>query len=216
MLVKDIMTTNVVTISSSTPVMEARKLMEVHKIRRLPVVDKGKVIGVVSKNSARRAGPSEATSLSVWEINYLMAKMTVKEILKKEIVTVSPDCTVESAIATAQEHGVGALLVIDGDMLVGVLTTNDFFYKILNPLLGINEGGKRIIVYGADTPDQVTKVMEVVKGQGVGIKAMHTIAVADAASKDLILHLETEDAGKVTEQLRGAGFHVHERDHRPC
>ncbi|MEA3459735.1 MAG: CBS domain-containing protein, partial [Chloroflexota bacterium] len=160
MLVKDTMTTNVVTIPSSTPVLEAKKLMDVHKVERLPVVDKGKLVGIVTKGGIERASPSAATSLSIWEINYLVAKMTVKEVMRRELVTVAPDTTVESAVASAQKHAVGALPVMEEDKLVGILTTNDFFYKILNPLLGIGESGKRIIVYGADTPEQICKVME--------------------------------------------------------
>lgn len=218
MLVKDIMTTNVVTISSNTPVLEARKIMEVHSVRRLPVVDKGKLVGMVTKNMTRRAAPSEATSLSVWEINYLMAKMIVKEIMKRDVVTVPPDLTVECAVATAQERGVGALPVIEDNVVVGIITTNDFFYKILNPLLGINEEGRRMIVYGADTPDQIISVMEVLKKKAAGteIKAMHTLAFPDAASRDLVLHLNTEDVSSVKQELAHLGFRTDERDHLPC
>lgn len=218
MLVRDIMTTNVVTIPSNTPVLEARKIMEVHKVRRLPVVDKGRLVGMVTKNMTRRAAPSEATSLSVWEINYLMAKMTVKDIMKKDPITVSPDVTVECAAATAQEHGVGALPVIEDHVVVGVITTNDFFYKILNPLLGINEGGRRFMVYGADTPDEIIKIMEVVKAKapGVKVKALHSVAIPDARSRDLVVHLDTEDITQVLAGVKAAGFRVDERDHYPC
>ncbi len=216
MLVKDVMTTNLVTIPSNTSVLEARKIMETHHIRRLPVVDKGKLVGVVTKNMTRRAAPTEATSLSVWEINYLTAKMTVKDIMTKDPITVPADITVECAVATAQERGVGALPVIEDNMVVGILTTNDFFYKILNPLLGVNEGGKRVIVYGADTPDQIIKIMDVVKGEGAEIKAIHTIAFPEAVSKDLIVHLGTEVVTGVVAKIRNLGFHVDERDHKPC
>jgi len=216
MLVKDIMTTNVVTIPSNMPVLEARKVMETHNIRRIPVVDKGKLVGIVTKNMTRRASPSEATSLSVWEINYLMAKMKVKDIMKRDPVTVSPDLTVECAVATAQLRGVGALPVVDDKLVVGIITTNDFFYKILNPLLGINEGGKRVIVYGADTADQVIKVMEVIREAGIGIKAMHTIACPEAVSRDLIVHLDTEDVKAIMKKIKGLGFHIDEREHQPC
>lgn len=216
MLVKDIMTTNVVTIPSNMPVLEARKVMETHNIRRIPVVDKGKLVGIVTKNMTRRASPSEATSLSVWEINYLMAKMKVKDIMKRDPVTVSPDLTVECAVATAQVRGVGALPVVDDKLVVGIITTNDFFYKILNPLLGINEGGKRVIIYGADTADEVIKVMEVIKDAGLGIKAMHTIAFPEAVSRDLIVHLDTEDIKGIVKKIKGLGFHIDEREHQPC
>lgn len=216
MLVKDIMSTNVVSISSNTPVLEARKIMETHKIRRMPVVDKGKLVGIVTRNMARRAAPSEATSLSVWEINYLMAKMTVKEIMKKQLTSISADSTVECAVATAQEHSVGALPVVDDNVVVGMVTTNDFFYKILNPLLGIRESGRRVIIYGADSPSQVCNVMDVIKEAGVSIKALHTISLPEAKSRDLVVHLETEDASEIIAKLKSLSYHVAEREHQPC
>src|SRR4030042_250764 len=133
MRVKDVMTWNVVTVSSDMPIMEAKKIMEAHDVRRLPVVDKGKLVGIVSKDRIERVGPSPATSLSVWEINYLLAKMTVKEVMRKDAVTVNPDMSVEAAIALAQSKGVGALPVVEDHKLIGIATTNDFFYKILHP-----------------------------------------------------------------------------------
>ncbi len=214
MLVRDVMTTNVVTVASNTPILDARKIMEVHNVRRMPVVDKGKLVGMVTKNMTRRAAPSDATSLSVWEINYLMAKMMIKDIMKVDPVTVSPDITVESAVATAQVRGVGALPVVEDGVVVGILTTNDFFYKILNPLLGINEAGKRMVIYGADTPDQICKVMDAIKAGGATIKAMHTIAFSEAVSRDLIVHVDLNDANDIIEKLKGMGFHVDERIHQ--
>ena len=216
MLVRDIMTTNLVTIPSNTPVLEARKIIETHNIRRLPVVDKGKLVGMVTKNMTRQAAPTAATSLSVWEINYLLTKMTVKDIMKKDPITVTPGITVECAVATAQEKGVGALPVIEDGMVVGIVTTNDFFYKILNPLLGIHEDGKRIIVYGADTPDQIINIMGVIRDAGVGIKAIHTIAFPDAQNLDLLIHLATENAIDIMSKLHEMGYHVNEREHKPC
>ena len=96
MRVKDVMTWNVVTVASDTPIMEAKKIMEAHGVRRLPVVDKGKLVGIVSKDRIERVGPSPATSLSVWEINYLLAKMTVKEVMRKDVVTVTSDMSAEA------------------------------------------------------------------------------------------------------------------------
>ncbi len=216
MLVKDIMTTNVVTIPSSTPILEARKIMEAHNVRRIPVVDKGILVGMITKAITRRVAPTEATSLSVWEINYLMAKMVVKDVMKTDVVTVSPDITVECAVATAQQSGVGALPVLEDGVLVGVLTTNDFFYKILNPLLGINEDGTRLVIYGADTPDQMCKVLEIVKNQNMSVKAVHTIGLPNSASRDLIIHLDTNNAADLTAQLKSAGFHLDEREFQAC
>jgi len=217
MLISDVMTTNVITISSDTPVMEARKIMEFHHIERLPVVDRGKLVGIVTKDTLLKASPSEATSLSIWELNYLIARMTVKDIMKKNVVTVVPDCMVELAIATAQSNKVGSLVAVEGDKVVGIVTTNDFFYKVLNPLMGIGEEGSRIIVYGASEAAQVQKVMEGINKTGVRIKAFCTLKSSEGEGKnDIVIHLDTEDASQIIAQLKSLGLSVDERIHRPC
>ncbi|HBE45422.1 MAG TPA: acetoin dehydrogenase [Deltaproteobacteria bacterium] len=215
MLVRDIMTTNVVTIPSNTPIMEARKIMEFHRFERLPVVDRGKLVGIVTKDTLLKAGPSQVTTLTVWELNYLLAKMTVKEIMKKNVVTIAPDCTVEFAIATGQSNRVGSLVVVEDDKVIGILTTNDFFYKLLNPLMGIGEEGTRIIVYRANEAEQVQKVMGCINKNGARIKAMCTVkSSGDEKKNDLIVHLDIEDASQIIAQLKSLGFSVDERSHR--
>jgi acetoin utilization protein AcuB len=196
--------------------VEAVKIMQLHRIERLPVVDRGKLIGIVTKDLLQRSGPSQATSLTRWELDYILAKLTVKEIMKTNVVTVTPDTTAECAIATAQEKRVGALPVVEDDKVVGILTTNDFFYKILNPLMGIGEEGTRIIVYGASQAAQMQKVMECVSKHKVGIKAVCTVASPEAEKNDLILHLDTEDASPIIRELKNLGFSADTRWFKPC
>ncbi|HIE17057.1 MAG TPA: CBS domain-containing protein [Dehalococcoidia bacterium] len=206
MKVRDVMTWNVVTISPDTPIMEARKIMEAHNIRRLPVVDRGKLVGMVSKERIIRTGPSPATSLSVWEINYLLAKMTVKEIMVKDVVTVHPDMPVEAAIALAQNKGVGALPVLEDHNLIGIATTNDFFYKILNPVLGIGKSGIRIIITNGTEPKNVQEIMEMVRKHGLKIISMHSMPPVEGKEHDLCLHLDTEDVSQLVKDLASKGF----------
>jgi hypothetical protein len=116
--------------------------METHKVRRLPVVDKGKLVGVVTLDRIVGVGPSPATSLSVWEINYLLAKMKVREVMQKDVVSVGPDVSVEQALARAQAMKVGAAPVVEDGKVVGIITTNDFMLKLLNPALGIGKLNK--------------------------------------------------------------------------
>jgi acetoin utilization protein AcuB len=207
MKVKDVMTWNVVTIPSDTPIMEAKKIMQTHKILRIPVVDKGKLVGIVTKERIDRQGPSPATSLSVWEINYLLAKMTVREIMQKDLVTVTPDTSVESAVALAQSKGVGALPVVDGGKLVGVVTTNDFFYKILNPMLGIGKPGvtRLQISKGAD-PKNICTVVETITNSSAKIDGVHTMPPFEGREKDLLVQLETKDTKKLISDLKAKGF----------
>ncbi|MCX8125582.1 MAG: CBS domain-containing protein, partial [Dehalococcoidia bacterium] len=161
MLIRDVMTWNVVTVPSTTPILEARKIMDAHGFNRLPVVDRGKLVGVISRHRIDTASPSLATSLSVWEINYLVAKIQVKDVMVKDVVTVSPDDTVERGVQIAQSRRVGSLIVVEDGRVVGIVTTNDVFYRILNKILGINEPGVRFEVYDCAEPKKVAEVMGV-------------------------------------------------------
>src|SRR4030065_2522613 len=206
MKVRDVMTWNVVTISSDMPIMEARKIMDAHGIRRLPVVDRGKLVGMVSKERITRTAPSPATSLSVWEINYLLAKMTVKEVMGKDPVTVNPDMSVEAAIALAQKRGVGALPVVEKNKLVGIATTNDFFYKILNPVLGIGIEGTRIVISkGADIKG-MQDILEAVKKNGAKILSFHSMPPVAGKEKDVCIHIDKKDAKQLVNDLAGKNF----------
>jgi acetoin utilization protein AcuB len=209
MLVQDVMTYNVVTVPSTTPILEAEQLLEFHKFERLPVVDKGKLVGLVTKDTLLKASPSPATSLSRGELLYVLSKLAVKEIMKKNVITVTPDTTIERATEMAQENRVGCLLVVEGERVVGILTTNDIFYKVVNPLFGIGEKGKRIIVYGGGEAEQMQKVIDCVKKAGLKIKTLWQPVAAE--KKDLILHMETEEVEKLISQLREQGFSVGER-----
>jgi len=215
MLVRDVMTSNVITIPSDTPVLEAERILAFHKFERLPIVDKGKLVGIVTKDDLLKAEPSSATSLSRGELLYLLSKLTVKEIMKKNVVTVPPDIPVELATAIAQKNRVGCLPVVEGDRVVGILTTNDIFYKVLNPLFGIGETGKRIIVYEGGEGDKMQKVLESINKLGLKIKTFWTIKSPDADKNDLIVHLDTEDISQLISELKKVGFSVEEREFIP-
>lgn len=206
MKVKDVMSWNVITVSSDTPIMEARKIMDAHNIRRLPVVDRGKLVGLVTKERITRASPSPATSLTVWEINYLLAKMTVREVMVKDVVTVSPDMSTEAAIALAQNKKVGSLVVVDDGKVVGIATTNDFFYKILNPVLGLGMPGTRIIISDGADPRKLTDIMELVRKHNLKLLSLHSMPPIEGKEKDLCLHLDTENVGQLVKDLKDKGL----------
>jgi acetoin utilization protein AcuB len=213
MLVQDIMTSNVITIPSDTPVLEAEQIMTFHRFERLPVLDKGKLVGLVTKDNLLKASPSDATSFSRGELYYLLSKLTVKEIMKKQVVTVSPDTSVEQAAAIAQKNKVGCLPVLEDNKVVGIVTTNDFFYKILNPLLGLGEAGKRIIVRGAHSPEGMQKVLEVLRKSDIEMKSFCSLKSSEAEKNDFVLHLNTKNVDKLLGQLKKMGFEVEEREH---
>ncbi|MCL0051028.1 CBS domain-containing protein [Dehalococcoidia bacterium] len=212
MRIKEFMTTNVVTVSSNTSIADARKFMVTHNILRLPVVDKGKLVGIVSKRRIAEASPSPATSLSIWELNYLLAKMTVKEIMVKDVITISPDATAEAALALAQERKVGALVVVDEGHLVGIVTTNDFVYRILNPLLGLGKPGVRLHLYDCGTTPKIEEVVRFINKHDLTIEALHVDDSPERGTRDLIVQVNADDPAKLIEDLTTRGYRVEIRE----
>jgi acetoin utilization protein AcuB len=206
MKVKDIMTWNVITVSGDTPIMEARKIMETHRVRRLPVVDKGKLVGVVTLDRIVGVGPSPATSLSVWEINYLLAKMKVREVMQKDVVSVGPEVSVEQALARAQAMKVGAAPVVEDGKVVGIITTNDFMLKLLNPALGIGKPGSRLNISNANKPKNVREIMEILEKMGLNIVALHTVPAAEDTTNGLSLHVDADDPKALIKELEAKGY----------
>ncbi len=144
MLVSRRMSSPVITVSENTPIMEALELMRRQKIRRTPVVDKkGKMIGIISDKDLLNAGPSEATTLSVWEVNYLLAKLLVKDVMTKKVLTVTEDTPIEEAAYIMAENKIGGLPVMRDKELVGLITETDLF-KIFLELMGARDEGVRV------------------------------------------------------------------------
>ncbi len=125
MKVRDFMKKEVITVDIKTPIMAALETMKHNKIKRLPVTKNSKFTGLVTRAMIRDASPSAATSLSVYELNYLISKMTVGDIMVKDPVTISPELPVEEAISLGKKHGIGAFPVIEKKDLVGIITESD-------------------------------------------------------------------------------------------
>jgi acetoin utilization protein AcuB len=205
MLVQDVMTKNVVTAPSNTPVNDAKKLMKEQGFRRLPVVDDGKLVGIVTEARLERVSPKTVAPL-LWQITYVVSHTTLKDVMKKKVVTIKPTATVEQAVALAQRHKVGVLVVVEKGKVVGITTTNDFFYKIVNPTLGLGESGARLIVLGGGNGKSAEAIIACINKLGVGIKLIWTLPSYVAGRKDIIIQLDTEDATGVIKELQNLGY----------
>jgi acetoin utilization protein AcuB len=208
MNVGDIMTTNVVTVPSNISIAEAKRIMAAHRIRRLPVVDKGKLVGIVTEHRLESVSPSKATSLTVWEVSYLLEKTTVKEIMERDIITCSPDTSVEESVAIAQGNKVGALVVVEDGRVVGISSTNDIFYKIVNPILGIGEPGSRIEVAGGGNAKALEEILSTVNKLGLEITTIHIEQLPEAKTKDVCVHVSDGDVKKLVAALKAKGYKV--------
>lgn len=131
-IVKDWMTADPITITPDTTLPKAHRLMMEHNIRRLPVIKNKSVVGIVTLGDVRGAEPSGATTLSIWEINYLISRLKVEEIMTPRPLTVSQDITLGEAAEKMLEHKISGLPVVNGaNQLVGIITESDIFRKVV-------------------------------------------------------------------------------------
>jgi acetoin utilization protein AcuB len=206
MLVVDLMTPNVITVTRLTPVLDAVKIMQEHDFRRLPVVDEdNRPVGVVSLRSIEALRPQSGIP-AIWQIGPWASRHIVGEVMNKKTVTVKPTDTVEFATYKAQSSKVGTLLVVEENKLVGIVTTNDIFYKVVNPTLGIGESGTRIVIVGGGTGENAEKIIGAINKLGVTLKVLWAIFSPTNKKNNLVIHLDTEDARIVIGELARLGF----------
>ena len=208
MRVRDFMSMNVVSVDEKTLIDDARKIMEAHKIRRLPVMKKDKLVGLVTKHMLLEAAPSPATSLSIHELHYLLAKMTVKDIMIKNPDTISPDMPAEEALQLGQEKGYGAFPVVENKRLVGMVTESDIV-RMMTRVLGVKEKGKRIDIRVSNEFGTMKKIMEILDKNKTVLLSMMTLPPEEWEKDWLVmLRLKSGDAGPIAMQLGSSGFNV--------
>lgn len=209
MRVRDIMTTNLITISSNKSIAEADDILAANKISRLPVVDDGKLVGIISKSRILKATAPQNTPVAVWRLPHFFFGMKVREIMIKDMVTVTPDMTVEGAAFLAQEKRVGGTPVVEGDKLVGIVTSNDYHYKILNPLLGVKQKGSRIVVKNPAGASVMKEILEGIAKHEIRVRAISYINLErKGIESDLTISLDTTDATEIAEELKKSGHDV--------
>ncbi len=208
MRIRDMMTRNPVTVDSETLVMDAQKIMKENNIRRLPVVDKGKLVGMVTKHDLLEASPSPATSLSVHELNYLLSKMKVKEIMKKNPVTLTPDTPFEDGLKIGQEKKIGAFPVVENGKLVGIATESDIV-RFLTRALGIREEGSRITIEGLGGKlGDLQKIISIADQHQTVIISMISLERPEKKDWMLVLRLKTTEPDPIVRDFKKAGLNV--------
>jgi acetoin utilization protein AcuB len=208
MKIRDFMSSNVVAVSEDTSLHDARKIMKAHKIRRLPVLKKDKLVGYVTERMLLEASPSPATALSIHELHYLLAKMTVKDIMVKNPFTVSADMPAEDALQLGQEKGYGGFPVVDDGKLVGIVTESDIV-RIMTRVLGVREKGTRIDIQATKDFGNMQRIMEVLDRNKTVLLSLMTLPPGEDEDYWLIvLRLKSEKANKIVEEIKSAGFNV--------
>ncbi|WP_203648407.1 CBS and ACT domain-containing protein [Secundilactobacillus yichangensis] len=206
MSVADYMTDKVITVSPDTKVNVAVNVMKDHQIHRLPVIDGDRLVGIVTEGTVREASPSKATSLSIYEVNYLFNKMTVSDIMEKEVKTISKDAQLEDAISTMRHHDIGVLPVMDGRQVVGIITTND----ILDGFLDITDYFvDATVVQVMIEHDRTGVIYEIGKIMADNHFNIQTLMVTRNLGPIMIeMHVDKTDSAAVKQALEAAGYAV--------
>lgn len=208
MRIKDVMTKNPITVDSDTYVLEAQKIMKENNVRRLPVMDKGKLVGIVTQHDLLAASPSPATSLSIHELNYLLSKMKVKEVMHKNPITFSPDTPFEEALKVGQEKKIGSFPVVDKGKLVGIATESDIV-RFLTRALGVREEGSRITIEGLGASlGELEKMIQIVNQHDTIILSMISLPRPEKKDWMVVLRLKTSNPDPIVKDFKKAGFNV--------
>ncbi len=191
MLVKDWMSKDPITITDDTSMMKAIHLMKQNRFRRLPVLQEGRLVGIVSDRDLKEASPSKATTLDVHELYYLLAELQVKDIMSRDPVTVSPEDTVEHAAQIMLENTISGLPVVtDQGDVVGILTQSDVFRAFMH-ITGILQGGVQFALRLEDRPGLIKEVVDLLRSRGARFVSLLTsYTSAQEGYRDIYLRVK--------------------------
>jgi acetoin utilization protein AcuB len=202
MLVKERMSRNPITIKPDMPVTEAQALMKREKIHHLPVLEKGeKLIGIVTEKDLLYASPSPATTLSVYEMTSLLAKLTVDKVMTHKVVTVSEEVPIEEAARIMADHDIGGLPVMRGATVVGIITESDMF-RIFIELFGARQKGVRMSMYIPEQKGMLARITKAIADAGGNILALGTFLGEDPTNSLCTIKVEGVPMESLTQALK--------------
>ena len=209
MAVKDFMTKKVIYVSPTTKVAKAADIMKEQGIHRLPVIENDKLVGLVTAGTIEKASPSVVTSLSVYEMNYLLNKTTVGEVMIREVLTISKYASLEDAVYRMRQNNIGVLPVVDQDQISGVITDKDVFGAFLK-IAGYGEAGVRVRLLMPDVMGSLAKIADLLAEKSLDVRSIVQINTENkktAIEMQLMGELSPEE---IERALVAAGFEVDE------
>ena len=207
MFVINRMTKNPMTVTADTKVDEVAHLMKKHNFRRLPVVDDGKLVGFLSDSDLMRVAPSPATTLSRYEINSLLAKICVRDIMKKDVISVNVDATIEEAALIMYKNKIGGMPVVSNmGAVVGVITETDIF-KTFVDVIGLADGKTRITLEVTDKIGVVKDIAEIFGQAGVSIDSLITCKKEDN-KYEIVIRGDITNIDDIKAKLEAKGYKV--------
>ena len=200
MLVGQRMSRPVITVSPDLPITEALTLLKRNNIRRAPVVKRGKMVGIITVADIMNASPSQATSLSVWEVNYLISKIKVDAVMTKKVLTVQENIPIEDAAKLMADTKIGGLPVMRGKEIVGMITETDLF-KVFLEMMGARQMGVRVSYLMVNRAGEIAKISKVLYENGGNILSLGTFAGETQSNVLVTMKLEGIELEKLRSLL---------------
>ena len=218
MLVKNWMSKNVITVDEDASMQTATMLMKKHRIRMLPVVEHEKLVGVITDRDLKKASASDATSLEIHELLFLLTKIKVKEIMTKKPITVTPDWTIEETAELLLKHKISGVPVIGGKKAIaGVITQTDVF-RVLIALTGIEKGGIQFSFQVEDKPGTIKEIADLIRTYGGQIVSILSSYYKMPAGYRMVYmrmrHIDRSRLEDLLEKLKGQAELQYLVDHR--
>ncbi len=203
MLVGERMSHPVITVPLELPINEALNLMRSERIRRAPVIHDGKLVGIISDHDLLNASPSPATSLSIWEMSYLLSKITVKDVMTKHVITVTDTTPIEEAARIMADNKIGGLPVMHHEKVVGIITETDLF-KIFIELMGAREQGVRVTALVPEKPGSLAALTKAIAGIGGNFVAFGQFAGEDPSNREVTFKVSGVEESQVRQAIQAS------------
>jgi acetoin utilization protein AcuB len=206
------MKTNLVTVEYDDTVLDALHLMREHKIRRLPVLRRGKLVGIITEKDIKEFSPSRASTLDIYEMHNVLAKTEVKEAMTKDVITVSPDDPIERAALILRDMRFGGLPVVEkNDNLVGIITAVDVF-DVFVEAMGMRKPGARVNITVEDKPGAIAEIAKILKIHNLNIISLATFFTKerDDKKRDIVIRLsgDKNNVDNAINELKDSGYNV--------
>ena len=206
MFVRQFMTSQVFTVTPDESIADTLTLMREKKIDRLPVLEKGKLVGFVTDGDLREVSPSPATTLSIFELNYLIAKTPIREVAIKKVVTCHPDTQIEEAALIMREHKIGGLPVLEEGKLVGIITGYDILDAFLD-IMGSRSPGQRLVIEAKDKTGVLLDIASTIKHFEVDVTSFAFYHLKDNHIQFLV-RLQGEQVAEAIASLEEKGYRI--------
>lgn len=206
MYVKSRMTANPYTIAFDAPITEVIELMREKNLKRVPVVDGEKIVGILTHGDIQKVSPTKATTLSIYELNYLLSKTKVSDAMTKNVITISPDALLEEAAVMMRDNKISTLAVVKENKLVGIITESDIFDAFID-LLGFRDVGSRITIQVTDAPGVLADIAEVFHSYDANITHI-AVYSGSGGNAEIVIRTNTINTDTIEKKLKEQGYQI--------